>query len=168
MWGVEMAFIQWCNENNGFLAALLSIIGLLLSMIAIIVSLRTARLPFKKKLLLGSSLLIQIENAKSYIVGLSASATNIGNRTVSLTYLGYAIRKDGRFQKIYPINREFVSKATLTQSEMFEVKFLSEELVTIFSKENQETMLYVFASDTEEAEYKRKAGTVGDLLKSLN
>ena len=46
-----MEFICWCNENNGFLTAVLSIIGLLLSMIAIVVSVSTARMPYKKRLL---------------------------------------------------------------------------------------------------------------------
>ena len=42
--------IQWCNDNDGFLSAILSVIGLIISIIAIVVSIRTARLPFKKKL----------------------------------------------------------------------------------------------------------------------
>ena len=36
--------INWCNDNNGFITAILSAIGLLLSVIAIVVSIRTARL----------------------------------------------------------------------------------------------------------------------------
>lgn len=49
-----MNIIRWCNENNGFLTAILSLIGLVLSVTAIVVSIRTARLPYKKKLMLGS------------------------------------------------------------------------------------------------------------------
>lgn len=83
-----MIFVQWCNENNGFLTAILSVIGLLLSIIAIVVSIHTARLPYKKQLLLGSSLLLGASvnlgiSAKTFIMGLSASATNIGNRTIN-------------------------------------------------------------------------------------
>lgn len=40
-----MKYIQWCNENNGFLTAILSITSLLLSVTAIVVSIMTARLP---------------------------------------------------------------------------------------------------------------------------
>ena len=47
-----MNIIQWCNENTGFLTAILSLIGLVLSVTAIVVSIRTARLPYKKKLML--------------------------------------------------------------------------------------------------------------------
>lgn len=53
-----MNFIQCCNDNNGFLTVFLSLMNLILSVTAIVVSIRTARLPYKKKLLLGSSLLL--------------------------------------------------------------------------------------------------------------
>lgn len=97
-----MNIIQWCNENNGFLTAILSLIGLVLSVTAIVVSVRTARLPYKKKLMLGSYMslgasMISSVGAETQILGMSASATNIGNRTVNITYLGYAIKKDGRY-----------------------------------------------------------------------
>lgn len=54
MRNLSMNIIQWYNENNGFLTAILSLIGLVLSVTAIVVSIRTARLPYKKKLMLGS------------------------------------------------------------------------------------------------------------------
>ena len=38
--------ITWCNSNNGFATILLSALTLLVSIIAIIVSIRTARLPY--------------------------------------------------------------------------------------------------------------------------
>ncbi len=168
-----MTFIQWCNDNNGFLTAILSIIGLLLSVIAIVVSIHTARLPYKKKILLGSSLHLVTKvlpgvSADTFIKGLSASATNIGNRPVSLTYLGYAIKKEGRFHKFYTIKRELNNKANLTPSEMLEVKFETKELIDILKNENQETKVYVFANDTEGTEYKKRIGTVGNLLKKLS
>lgn len=39
--------IKWCNENNGFLTALLALLSLFLSAFAIAVSIQTARLPYK-------------------------------------------------------------------------------------------------------------------------
>ena len=42
--------IQWCNENVGFATIVLSALTLLVSIIAVIVSIRTARLPYKKLL----------------------------------------------------------------------------------------------------------------------
>lgn len=41
--------ITWCNSNNGFATILLSALTLLVSIIAIIVSIRTARLPYNYK-----------------------------------------------------------------------------------------------------------------------
>lgn len=168
-----MVFIQWCNDNNGFLTAVLSIIGLMLSIIAIAVSIRTARLPYKKRILLGSSLLLGTsvnsgEQISSSILGIAASATNIGNRTVNLTYLGYAIKRDGRFNLLYPIDRKFESKASLTPSEMFESQFYTDELLIRFSRENRDIKLFVFAKDSEGKEYKRKAGNIGKLLDKLS
>ena len=113
-----MNIIRWCNENNGFLTAILSLIGLVLSVTAIVVSIRTARLPYKKKLMLGSYMsvgasMIPGVGAETQILGMSASATNVGNRTINITYLGYAIKKDGRYNMIYPVNRDFDGKASL-------------------------------------------------------
>ncbi|MBQ3308502.1 MAG: hypothetical protein IJG77_01695 [Aeriscardovia sp.] len=48
-----MNFVQWCNDDNGFLTAILSLIGLIFSAAAIVVSIRTARLPYKKRIILG-------------------------------------------------------------------------------------------------------------------
>ena len=167
-----MCFIQWCNENNGFLSAILSLVGLMLSVIAIVVSIRTAKMPYKKKLLLGSFLsigtsLILGGHTKTEIVGMSASATNIGNRTVNITYLGYAIKKNGRYNMIYPVNRNFDCKTLLEPSDMSETQFYVEELLKCFSRENRKTKLFVYAKDTEGTEYKRKAGNVGKLIDNL-
>lgn len=43
--------IEWCNNNTGFATIVLSILTLIVSIIAIFVSLSTARLPYKKKIL---------------------------------------------------------------------------------------------------------------------
>ena len=167
-----MTFIDWCNQNNGFLSAILSAIGLFLSFIAIVVSIHTARLPYKKKLLIRSSLDIGISGIPGIsvnyaVVGITASAANVGNRTISLTYLGYAIKKDGRFCKLHPMNRDFNCKACIKTSEMFQVEFQREELYNYLKNENNNTKLYVYANDTEGTVYKNKIGTVGDLLRNL-
>lgn len=144
MRNLSMNIIRWCNENNGFLTAILSLIGLVLSVTAIVVSIRTARLPYKKKLMLGSYMsvgasMIPGVGAETQILGMSASATNVGNRTINITYLGYAIKKDGRYNMIYPVNRDFDGKASLNPSEMAETQFYKDELLKCFSKENRKT-----------------------------
>lgn len=69
---------------------------------------------------------------------------------------------------LYPYNREFDSKASLTPSEMSENQFYTDELIKCFSQENRDIKLFVFARDTEGKEYKRKSGTVGKLLDNLS
>ena len=39
--------VIWCNENTGFATILLSALTLIVSIIAVIVSINTARLPYK-------------------------------------------------------------------------------------------------------------------------
>lgn len=167
-----MYLIQWCNDNNGFISAVLSFVGLLLSIIAIVISLRTAKLPYKKKLLLGSYTSIGAGliggNAITQVVGMSVSATNIGNRIVNIAYLGYAIKKDGRYNIIYPINRDFDNKGPLEPSEMLETQFYTNELLECFSREKRKTKLFVYAKDTEGTEYKRKAGDIGKMIVNLS
>lgn len=167
-----MCFIEWCNQNNGFISAILSIIGLLLSIIAIVISIHTARLPYKKELLLGSSLLlgvsqIPLRGTETSLVGMSSTATNVGNRTISLTYLGFAIKKDGKLNKMYPVDRPFDSTETLDPSEMHDVQFSKAEIIKGLSREDKSTNVYVYASDTEGTEYKKRIGTVGKVIASL-
>ena len=76
--------IVWCNENNGFLTGILSSLTLLVSVIAIYVSIRTARLPFEKKLKLGSKVNVLIEQNVfsreicSQMGGITVEAINLG------------------------------------------------------------------------------------------
>jgi hypothetical protein len=76
--------------------------------------------------------------------------------------------KDGRYNMLYPYNREFDSKAALAPSEMSESQFYTDELIKCFSREKRDIKLYVYAKDTEGKEYIRKAGTVGKLLDNLS
>lgn len=90
-----------------------------------------------------------------------------------LSHLGkrlalYAIKKDGRYNMIYPVNRDFDGKASLNPSEMGETQFYKDELLKCYSKENRKTKLFVYAKDTEGAEYTRKAGTAGKLIDNLS
>ena len=74
----------------------------------------------------------------------------------------------GRGRNFYPVNREFDGKASLNPSEMAETQFYKDELLKYFSHENKKTKLFVYAKDTEGAEYTRKAGTVGKLIDNLS
>lgn len=75
------SIIDWCNENTGFLSAILSIVGILLSFIAICISIHTARLPYKKSLKLSSFYDVLFSKSisnmvSSQTIGLSINAVN--------------------------------------------------------------------------------------------
>ena len=79
--------VQWCNNNDGFTSAVLSVIGIGLSIIAIWVSIRTARLPYKKKVILSSNTLIGVNTipgiyAQTNIAGISVTITNVDRKSV--------------------------------------------------------------------------------------
>ena len=46
--------IEWCNNNSGFIQSILACLTLLASLIAIVVSIKTSKIPYKKRMLLTS------------------------------------------------------------------------------------------------------------------
>ena len=100
-----MDIIEWCNVNNGFLTGVLSLLTLIVSIIAVVISIRTARLPYMKRLILSSdiSILVGTNDFTGQIVsqlsGITVNATNIGNRNINLKFLGFAIRAGFKLQK---------------------------------------------------------------------
>lgn len=59
--------IEWCNCNNGFLAGLLSLITGIISVIAVFVSAVAARIPYRKKMKIGSATNILFQ--KDLVIG---------------------------------------------------------------------------------------------------
>lgn len=47
---VQCRIINFCNQNSGFISAILSIVTIVLSICAIVISIKTAMLPYTKKL----------------------------------------------------------------------------------------------------------------------
>lgn len=92
------SIIEWCNINSGFLTGILSLLTLIVSIIATIVSIRTAKLPYKKKLKLSSSLDVAFfQNPStgefgSQIMGVSVNVANIGSRNINISYLGISVK----------------------------------------------------------------------------
>jgi hypothetical protein len=48
-----IGMIQWCNANEGFTSATLAVMSIIFSAIAIVVSIKTARMPYRKSLLVN-------------------------------------------------------------------------------------------------------------------
>ena len=94
-----MNFIEWCNENIGFASLMLSTLTLFVSILAIFVSIHTAQLPFKKKLVISTGSYISKDG-----IGIHATVTNVGNRNVKIKKIGILIG-----EKIYSDKNDLVN-----------------------------------------------------------
>ena len=167
---------NWCNDNNGFVTAILSAIGLLLSVIAIVVSIRTARLPFKKKLKLTSSIDISFlqEISTGEIIcstrGISVNAANIGSRNISITYLGLFIKdKKSNYnkQKMVKLRDEITGAGMIAPTEVKTELYKKDDLLNSLSLLNDNARIYLYAMDTEGTQYFKRVGTAQKMIKKL-
>lgn len=101
-------FIIWCNNNVGFVSIVLSALTLFVSIIAIIVSIHTARLPYRKRLMVVTGNYISEDG-----IGYHITATNIGNRNIKIKTIGFLIGKSIYINK----NTIFDSQVMLSQGE---------------------------------------------------
>lgn len=77
--------IQWCNDNVRFAIIVLSSLTLLVSVIAIIVSVRTARLPYKKMLKTETGSYLTTDDES----GVHVTAINCGNINFTINSMGF-------------------------------------------------------------------------------
>lgn len=159
-----MSIIVWCNDNSGFLTAVLSAIGLFISFLAVIISIRTARLPYKKKLCLSSFICLGVGTSYK---GIGASAANIGNRTINLVYLGFAIKTANEWQKMQSVSRLSDHEGILQTTEIMSIHFSSEEFLKGTTQLGDKLPLFVYAQDSEGKIYKKRYGTVGKARQNL-
>lgn len=158
-----MEFIEWCNENNGFLTAVLSLIGLTVSVIAVIVSIRTARLPYKKKLKLAVTTNFIFEQnllslkILSNIAGISVNVTNIGSRMVNLTYLGLAVRDiKGSMLLLNKLNEKMEGIGIIKPTEIRSTSYPINDLLISIKKMPMNAVIYLYATDSEGKLYRKK------------
>lgn len=172
----KMGFIEWCNTNNGFLTALLSLLTLVVSVVAIVVSIRTAKLPYKKKLRLSSSLDIAFMHnpitgeTGSEILGISINAANIGARNINITYLGISVKEkalSGGQQKLTKIRDTITGTGIIAPTEVKTEIYKKTDLIGVLSKFGKKAKLYLHARDTEGEEYYQKAGRASKLVEQL-
>lgn len=114
-----MSFINWCNENQGFLSFVLSFLTFLTSIVAIIISLISIRLPYKKKINVEGACRIDIKTNKVHVY-----ISNVGNKVISIKqisiiYQGVHIGGTGSFKEDERILKpselkEFILNAHLT------------------------------------------------------
>lgn len=78
-----MGIVEWCNNNEGFLTMLLSLFTLITSIIAIIVSIKTAKLPYKKKIDINTF----YDEIDSNKYSCTLSIVNTGNRIIGISHV---------------------------------------------------------------------------------
>ncbi len=169
--------IEWCNTNTGFLTAILSAIGLLVSTIAVIVSIKTARLPYKKKILLSCSTDIGIFSSiitgqsSSKIVGMSVNATNVGSRNVNITYLGISVKDkslQGKQNKITKIRDEITGTGLMAPTEIKTEFFNKDDLIISLGNLGNNAKVYLYAHDSEGQVYMKKMGRADNIIRALS
>lgn len=167
-----MDIITWCNENNGFLTGILSLLTLLVSIIAVVVSIRTARLPYTKRLVLSSDITILFGTndytgqPMSQFSGITVNATNIGNRNINIRFLGFAIREHFKLQKMQTRDRELGGKGILEPTAVTTIEYTANELLG-FGNLKPRTKVYCCAMDTEGKTYLKYYGRAGKIHSNL-
>lgn len=164
--------VNWCNINNGFLTALLSLLTLIVSTIAVIISVHTARLPYRKKLILSSKIswLLSQDSLSGQIAskfnGISVEATNIGNRNINISFLGFAVKTGWKTRKIQATYRDLGGKGIITTSEVATVEYKPTELEG-FCEFKPNARIYCYATDSEGKNYAKYYGKVKKVVKNL-
>lgn len=164
--------INWCNNNEGFTNIFLSVVGTILSVIAIIVSIKTARLPYKRKIKITAGtnfqFVVGFSKVCSSVAGISINVLNLGNRDVNIIYLGYVIKVDGRYQKAIKISDEMKEIGILHPIEVRCNSYSSTDIISSFSNiKNPKTKVYAYAEDSEGHIYKKYIGRAGKIEKSM-
>ncbi|HEK4699037.1 TPA: hypothetical protein SOK87_002232 [Clostridioides difficile] len=150
--------IKWCNENTGFATIILSVLTLIVSIIAIFVSISTARLPYKKKLLVERGSFISNTG-----IGFHVTATNVGNRQVKISSIGFKVKF------VVYINTTTIheSQIVLNQGETTSQYYNIQDFKRALSKMeiSNFTKIYAYVKDTEGTEYKKYFERVGKVMK---
>ena len=152
-----MNFIDWCNNNMGFASLLLSALTLFVSILAIVVSIHTAKLPYKKKLLVS---------AGSYFtdgsLGIHITATNVGNRNVKIKNIGILMGKMVYINK----NSLFDSQVILSQGDVTSQYYDIDDLRSAIATNNisPSTRMIALVEDTEGKRYKKRMSKIKRVL----
>ena len=167
-----MDIIEWCNTNNGFLTGVLSLLTLIVSIIAVVISVRTARMPYKKKLKITSGInVIATKLATGQVFtefkGIAVNAANVGNRNVNISFLGFAVRVPGKeIQTMQSVERDLGGKGILAPTEVVTVEYTAKE-IQVFGSLPPKAKVYSCAMDSEGKMYLKYYGRAGKMSETL-
>ena len=139
--------IQWCNDNVGFATIVLSTLTLLVSIIAIIVSIRTARLPYKKIIKIEAGSYFTTDDAS----GLHVTAINCGNMDFTISSMGFIAKGNQLMINMHSSNQY---PCRLKNGEQISEYFTDEAPAIQSLKSNRRIFAYV--KDSEGKIYKKR------------
>lgn len=151
-------FIEWCNDNIGFASLMLSTLTLFVSIFAILVSIRTAKLPFKKKIVVSTGSYISKDG-----IGIHVTVTNVGNRKVKIRKMGILIGKTIYMDKDALLNGHFDLNQGDEISHYYEQNELKDFI--LLSNIKPTKRLLAFVEDTEGKKQKKKICKIQSILK---
>lgn len=144
--------IEWCNLNSGFIQCILTLMTIIISIIAIIVSINTSRLPYKKKIKLKNGFYYSPEENGIYI-----SVVNVGNREVHIN--NFCISIDKR-KNIFP-KEEIGKNIKLSLGEEYSIFFDNKDLAKSKDDGNK---LYCYFEDVENTKKYKYIGKIKEIL----
>lgn len=168
--------INWCNNNVGFIEALLSIVGLIVSIIAIVVSIRTARLPYKKGVKLSKtfdynfSINKETKKVSTKLIGVSLSAVNTGSRDINLTFLGLVIKKKclkSSMRKLVKFKSDENNVGRIKPTEIASVNYSTVDILANLERDHFNYKIYIFATDSEGKNHRKYIDKVKKFLEDL-
>lgn len=154
--------IEWCNINSGFAQIVLSFVAVLTSVIAVVVSIKNSRYPYKKKIILSFGSYIGVGFIDD---GLHVTATNASFRSLQVKKLGLLL-----FNNDYIINMNTigVSQVKLETGQETTQYFSSDELRKALSGYNSKDKVYAFFEDSEGYKKKKYICKVGNISQRNN
>ena len=155
--------IQWCNQNSGFVNAVLAFSGFLMSVIAISVSIYTARLPYKKKLLLSAGNYVSATGERGFHI----TVTNIGNRPIQIVLISFQIDDGQKLNYFDPFQTKNYADNILVTSKQTGVYYdnnLIKNFQKILRKNKITGNIYIYAEDTEGTKYRKFFLTCEEML----
>lgn len=144
-----MAFIEWCNNNQGFITAIFSLLSLLISTTAIVISILTSKLPYKKAVKVSSGSYFGVGEGIKNQQGVYVNVLNVGNVPINIVEVGLLHGKK------HCINTNTIAEArgVLKQMESVEHFFSSVALKETFKA--KKGRVYAFVKDAEGQTYKK-------------
>ena len=141
--------IQFCNENQGFFSAILALLSLLVSIIAILISLYSIRLPYEKRLSFSG----YVYEKTGKLLG-TITVVNVGKSIVHIRDVQVIRKKD----KLHIGVRTSSKVVKIMPGEAIDIDFriydAEDDVRKNISELNE--IAYIEVCDTENKKYKMK------------